>query len=76
MESNIQILSYGGGVQSVAMIVLCLQEKLPLPDKIIFADTSREKTSTFEYLNNLNLQNADDLDKYAWTEGNGDGDRL
>lgn len=44
-----EILSYGGGVQSVAMCVLVVQGKLPRPDAIIAADTSREVPSTWEY---------------------------
>lgn len=48
-----QVMSYGGGVQSVAMIVLGLQGRLPLPDKIIIADTGREKSSTWDYLAEL-----------------------
>jgi hypothetical protein len=45
-----QVCSYGGGIQSVAMTVLILQGRLPRPDKIIIADTGREKSSTWDYL--------------------------
>ena len=45
-----QILSYGGGWQTVAMIVLVLRGILPRPDHIVIADTSREKQSTGDYL--------------------------
>jgi len=44
-----QILSYGGGIQSVAMCVLVCQRKLPRPDHIVFADTGREVASTHLY---------------------------
>lgn len=48
-----QVLSYGGGVQTVAMIALVLQGKLPRPDMIVIADTSREKSSTWDYLDEI-----------------------
>jgi hypothetical protein len=45
-----QVMSYGGGVQSVAMCRLVAQERLPRPDRIVMADTDREASSTWEYL--------------------------
>ena len=45
-----QVLSYGGGVQSVAMCVLVHEGALPRPDYIVIADTGREAKSTWEYL--------------------------
>lgn len=48
-----QVLSYGGGVQTVAMVALVLQEKLPRPDMIVIADTGREKQSTWDYLDEI-----------------------
>lgn len=48
--NKFQLLSYGGGVQSVAMVLLVANGKLPKPDAIVMADTGREKTSTWEYL--------------------------
>ena len=48
--SRTQVLSYGGGVQTVAMVALVLQGKLPKPDMIVIADTGREKQSTWDYL--------------------------
>lgn len=44
-------LSYGGGKQTIAIIVLILQGELPKPDLIVMADTGREVKTTFEYLN-------------------------
>lgn len=44
------IWSYGGGVQSVAIAVLLAQGKLPQPERIVIADTSREAQSTWRYL--------------------------
>lgn len=43
--------SYGGGVQTVAIITLILEKKLPKPDIIVMADTGREVQTTFQYLN-------------------------
>ncbi len=45
----IQMLSYGGGVQTVAMCVLVAQGLLPQPDYVIAADTGREMPSTWAY---------------------------
>jgi hypothetical protein len=45
-----QVTSYGGGVQSVAMLVLVTQGRLPRPDHIVIADTGREAQSTWDYL--------------------------
>jgi hypothetical protein len=45
-----QVLSYGGGVQSVAMCVLVARGVLPRPDFIVIADTGREAQSTWDYL--------------------------
>ena len=45
----IELLSYGGGKQTIAMCVLVAQGKLPRPDYVIAADTGREMPSTWEY---------------------------
>ena len=44
-----EILSYGGGTQTVAMCVLVAQGKLPKPDYVIASDTGREMPTTWEY---------------------------
>jgi hypothetical protein len=49
-NKNLQVLSYGGGWQTTGMLVLITQGKLPRPDRIIIADTGREKASTWRYL--------------------------
>ena len=49
-EKTVEILSYGGGKQTIAMCVLVAQGRLPRPDYIIAADTGREVKSTWEYL--------------------------
>jgi hypothetical protein len=45
-----QLLSNGGGANSVAMMVLSVEGKLARPDHIVIADTGREATSTWDYL--------------------------
>jgi hypothetical protein len=44
------IWSYGGGVQSAAIAVLVVQGKLPRPERIVMADTGREATATWDWL--------------------------
>lgn len=46
------VLMYGGGRQTIAIIVLILEGKLPMPDIICIADTEREKSTTWSYLEN------------------------
>jgi len=41
--------SYGGGTQSIAIAILVGEGKLPRPEYIGIADTSREKSSTWKY---------------------------
>lgn len=50
---TIQVLNYGGGRQTVALCVLIDQGKIARPDRIIIADTSRENSSTWEYLDEV-----------------------
>lgn len=47
----VNVWSYGGGKQSVAIAALIVQGKLPKPDLIVMADTGRERSSTWRYLN-------------------------
>jgi 3'-phosphoadenosine 5'-phosphosulfate sulfotransferase (PAPS reductase)/FAD synthetase len=44
------IFSYGGGRQTVAMCLLIVKGVLPRPDRIVIADTSREKPTTWVYM--------------------------
>jgi hypothetical protein len=44
------IWSYGGGIQTIAILTLVAEGKLPTPELAIFADTGRERSSTWEYL--------------------------
>lgn len=43
------IWSYGGGVQTIAILTLIAEGKLPKPDLAIMADTGRERSSTWRY---------------------------
>lgn len=44
------VFNYGGGRQSLAIVVLIMREVLPKPSRIIMADTGREAPGTFAYL--------------------------
>ena len=48
-----KIWSYGGGKQSAAIAALILQDRLPKPDLIVMADTGRERSSTWRYLDGV-----------------------
>jgi hypothetical protein len=44
------VLNYGGGEQTVAICVMIAEGVLPRPHRIVMADTSREVSSTWNYL--------------------------
>lgn len=46
------IVSYGGGVNSTAMLILMKRAKA-IPDAILFADTGGERKETYEYIKNF-----------------------
>lgn len=46
-----QIWSCGGGVQSTAIAALIVRGQLPAPDLAVIADTERELSTTWTYLN-------------------------
>lgn len=48
-----QIWNNGGGMQSAAIAALIVTGKLPLPDIAVIADTGRERSSTWDYLNTV-----------------------
>ena len=43
------VLSFGGGVNSAALMVVLLREGLPF-DEAVFADTGGEVPETYQYL--------------------------
>jgi len=44
------ILSFGGGVQTVAMALMCINGDLPMPDYSVFSDPGWELEDTYKYL--------------------------
>jgi len=44
------IISFGGGVQTTTIIIMCCLGELPIPDHVIFADTQWETQSTYDYI--------------------------
>lgn len=47
------VLSYGGGIDTVALITLVLEGRLPRPETIVMADTARERQATWDYLDEV-----------------------
>ena len=44
------VVSYGGGVNSTALVIFLIQKEFPL-DHVVFADTGNEMPETYAYLN-------------------------
>jgi 3'-phosphoadenosine 5'-phosphosulfate sulfotransferase (PAPS reductase)/FAD synthetase len=51
-ESGKYIVSYGGGVNSTALVIFLVKNKLPL-DYVVFADTGDEMPETYDYLKHM-----------------------
>lgn len=51
VKNPLQVLSYGGGVQSTAMLLFIKDGLLPKPDIIIHADTGAEMPETIDHIN-------------------------
>lgn len=49
-REELPVMNYGGGRQSIAIVVLVMREIIERPSKIIMADTGRESPGTFAYL--------------------------
>lgn len=47
------IQSFGGGTQSVALLVLVVQGILPRPERIVMANTTHEGSATWDYLDEI-----------------------
>lgn len=47
---HVTALSFGGGVQTVALAILAARREIARPDVILFADTTRERVATYEYV--------------------------
>lgn len=54
-KKPLQVLSYGGGVQSTAMIFLMIEGKLPIPDIIIHSDTGSEMPYTEDIILDMKI---------------------
>lgn len=48
-EAKPVVLSFGGGTQTVAILVLVALGRLPRPDLVVMADTGREASETWDY---------------------------
>ena len=51
--NRIQIFNSGGGVQSTAIAALIVRGDIAKPDYVVIADTEREKSTTWEYLDSV-----------------------
>ena len=49
-EEPLQVVSFGGGTQSSAMLILIDQGRLPKPDIVMFADTGEELPATLAHV--------------------------
>lgn len=49
-EEPLQVLSYGGGTQSTAMLVMMQRGEIPIADIVIHADTGSELPETVEFV--------------------------
>lgn len=52
MDTRPIIWSFGGGKQTAALAVLITQGKLPVPERAVMANTGRESSATWRYLEN------------------------
>lgn len=48
-----EVFSSGGGTQSAAIAALIVQGRIPKPDAVVIADTGYEKSTTWQYLDNI-----------------------
>lgn len=53
VKEPLQVLSFGGGTQSTAMLLFIHEGKLPKPDIILFADTGSEDQKTLDHVENV-----------------------
>lgn len=50
MKDKIRVLSFGAGVQSTTLLMMCLDGTLPAVDAVVFADTGWEPQSVYTHL--------------------------
>jgi len=53
MSEPLEVLSLGGGVQSSALLLMCIDGKFKHPDVVIFSDTGSEMPSTYSTVDYL-----------------------
>lgn len=49
----INIVTYGGGIQSTTIAALIVAGRLPRPERIVMADTGRERSAVWRYLDEV-----------------------
>lgn len=69
------IVSFGGGVNSAAMLV-GMWERGIIPDQILFADTGSEKPETYEFIEIMRTWTVRNMDRGIVTIGHPTGDTL
>ena len=60
IDKPLELLSYGGGVQSTAMLVMITKGILPKPDLIMFSDTGSELQETLDNVKSIGMKLADE----------------
>tara|TARA_Y100000592_G_scaffold99326_1_gene174953 strand:- start:790 stop:1695 length:906 start_codon:yes stop_codon:yes gene_type:complete len=50
VKRPLEVLAYGGGTQSTAMLILIKEGKLPKPDLVVFSDTGSELPKTVDFV--------------------------
>jgi len=53
MSEPVTFLSLGGGVQSTALLLKCLNGEYPMPDHVVFSDTGSEMPETYAVVKKL-----------------------
>ena len=49
----IDVVTYGGGIQSTTIAALIVAGRLPRPERIVMADTGRERSAVWRYLDEV-----------------------
>jgi len=70
-SKTLNVLSFGGGIQTVALALMCMNGDVPEPDAIVFSDTGWEVAGTYEYLSwFLPMLEDQGMDVHVVTAGN------
>jgi len=69
--SDLTVLSLGAGVQSTALLLMCLEGEYPRPDHVVFADTAWEPTNVYDHLKKIQaVCDINDLPLHIVSRGN------